>query len=525
MGLNLRLWLWLLAASYCVNHVLSADIIQFKDDKSHKKILKSRSNVLILYMQSSKSVPSDVLKMLTLAAPEVVGTATLGIADCSKKKLKRTCKSKGKLKKQKWVLRHFTAGVYDFDYNRRIKKESLVEFLQNPQIDAPWKEASDAQDIAHVDSRVLSVMLKKKKTFLLMFYAPWCGHCKTMKPIFSSVATKIKQGAINGIKPKKFSLAAINADAESGKAAANQYDVKGFPTFKYFEKGKLMYDFQGRTEEELVTFIYNPVAPEPPVVEPSWSEEDNEVLHLTAENYESTLSKISNALVMFYAKWCGHCKTIKPVFALAAKTLKEGDDANIGVFAAIEKTEESTEIFSKNDVKGFPTFIHMKFGEPSGIEYKHGREYQNFMDFIVNPAPPPPPPPVWREVSEDILHLSDDGFAKTLRKFKHALVMFYAPWCGHCKALKPTYQDLATKLKLVSNVAIGAINAQENQEASKKYAIRGLPTLIYFLKGRKKDVFSGDHTFEALMSYLDEKTGGKSQAQSVSSSETPKEEL
>jgi len=77
---------------------------------------------------------------------------------------------------------------------------------------------------------------------------------------------------------------------------------------------------------------------------------------------------------------------------------------------------------------------------------------------------------------------------KTLPTFlnthKVTFVLFYAPWCGHCKAIHPDWEKLGKGLKDVAR--IGAVNADEHRSLGQQYGIQGFPTIKYWAMGSKK---------------------------------------
>jgi len=87
---------------------------------------------------------------------------------------------------------------------------------------------------------------------------------------------------------------------------------------------------------------------------------------------------------------------------------------------------------------------------------------------------------------------------------KDVLVEFYAPWCGHCKALAPKYDELGELFKPFSDkVTIAKVDATANDVPDD---IQGFPTIKLFVAGKKSDpiTYSGGRTVEELAAFVKE---------------------
>ncbi|XP_059618816.1 protein disulfide-isomerase A5 [Phlebotomus argentipes] len=479
----------------------SAVVDDITDVKDFKKLLRTKNNVLVLFLATTKE-NQGTIKVFREAAEAIKGQGTLALFDCSNSEVKKICK-KLKVNPDQYVVKHFKDGDFHKDYDRKLAVVSIVNFMRDPTGDLPWEEDPVGADVVHVpDANTLDKFLKREtKPILVMFYAPWCGYCKSLKPEYSAAATELKD---------KYILAAIDVNRPENSVIRKTYNITGFPTLLYYESGKMRHTFEGENNKAgIVSFMENPTrktvqkAPEP-----DWASDTNsEVVHLTSTSFEPALKDEKSVMVMFYATWCGHCKRMKPEYEKAALTMK---DENIpGVLAAVNAPVES-EITGQYKISGYPTVMYFEYGEfKYNLNLRKAEEIVEFMKDPKEPPPPPPPEAPWEDQASEVIHLTDDTFKTVLKKKKNVLVIFYAPWCGHCKAAKPEFAKAAEHFKDDPKYELAAVDCTRYKETCSAYEVRGYPTIKYFSYLKTVKEYDGGRTEKDFVAYL--KGGGESE--------------
>lgn len=146
-----------------------------------------------------------------------------------------------------------------------------------------------------IPSNFDEVVLKSGKPTLVEFFAPWCGHCKNLAPVYEELA-----GSFEFAKDK-VQIAKVDADAE--RDLGKRFGVQGFPTLKFFDgKSETPTDYSGgRDLDSLSAFISEKtgVKAKKPAAKAS------AVVMLTDSSFAKEIGGDKDVLVAFTAPWCG----------------------------------------------------------------------------------------------------------------------------------------------------------------------------------------------------------------------------
>merc|ERR1719491_36299 len=325
--------------------------------------------------------------------------------------------------------------------------------------------------------------------WFVKFFAPWCGHCKKLAPTWEALAVELKD---------RVQIATV--DVTTNERLAKHMGVEGYPTLILFKNGKMVEYSGARSQEDLSKFALE-TDPETPIPEliPS------DVVKLEPTDESFAVVQTGNWFVKFYAPWCGHCKKLAPTWDDLATELK--GEVNV---AKVDVTAENAEttFAGRFGIKSFPTLLLFKDGKM--VKYEGARELAPLAAWARGDEGEMAEIPeaevekaMWSEDGE-VVDLSGEGVFDALTKVAEGgeevwMVKFYAPWCGHCKALAPIWEEVATELK--GKVNVGKVDVTQNEPLGHRFEVQRFPTLMLFKGGKMVVHDSEERTKESMVAW------------------------
>ena len=437
-------------------------------------------------------------------------------------------------------------------------------------------------DITVLTEATFDKAIAKYEHILVMFYAPWCGHCKKFKPELEKAAAILR----------KENLYVAKVDATVEKKLAEKYGVRGYPTVKFFKKGIAIDYTGGRKEAEVLNWVRKKSGPATRplktleeleqfktnntvcIVYFGTNEEEKKIFEAVAnknDDYQfayvedKEVAEKANekmGFVVLYKKFdekrdeisgfkekelsdfvaiksqkrvsTFDDKTTQIVFGENQPTIcyfgekgEKWDEAEklLEKIAdkAIEKKLKVTMTEIKDGMgKRIAEYIGVKKADLPSIRIidtrKEMKKYimeteineQNILEFMegwvkgtlkrhLKSQEEP------KENKGPILEIVGKTFQReVIENDKDVMLVFYAPWCGHCKKLLPEYEKAANKLKEKNpKVVLAKMDATENEVESVE--VTGFPTIKFYpgnKKGSRPMDYSGERTMDGIIKYL-----------------------
>jgi len=235
--------------------------------------------------------------------------------------------------------------------------------------------------------------------------------------------------------------------------------------------------------------------------------QDSEALVvLDGSSWATVLKNPGFTFVKFYAPWCGHCREMQHDWEDVAEHFKENPVPGVSLTVAeVDCTagmDGSMSICMQESIHGYPTVRLYKDGDLVE-EYHFARTFDRMKAFVVEKlfdlsAVEPN--------SIGVYNLDDLSFQKFIdsQGSSATLVFFGVPWCGHCKELRPVWDDLAIDFLMEESedIKFAEVNCMEALDVCTEEGVEGFPQIYMYKDGVMEDIFQGDRTTEELTNFI-----------------------
>ena len=438
-------------------------------------------------------------------------------------------------------------------------------------------------DVIILTDSTFDKAVAKYDYLLVLFYAPWCGHCKKFHPEYEKAAKTLR----------KENLYLSKVDATVEKKLAEKFEIQGFPTVKLFIKGEAIEYTGGRKEQEVINWMRKKTGPATKLIQSTEDidklKKDNDVVliyfgnnkneldeytkvarknedfpfanveneeiakklgikmgtvvmfrnfeepqkelsgSLTSKKIEEFIDSFSSPKVMGFDekaaqiifgkaipaiilycdknsdKWDEYRKLMETIsdkiggkLKVVQTDIKEGMASRLAEYIGVKESDlPSVRIAdTRIDLKKYN--MEGEINEKNILKFIEDWENNKLKPHLKSAEEP-------KENKGDVFVVVGKTYEKeVINNDKDVMLLFYAPWCGHCKALHPKYEEVAKKLKEKNpKLLLAKIDATENEVEN--INISGFPT-VKFYPGNKKNKapidYNGDRSVNDMIKFI-----------------------
>ncbi|EFJ23205.1 hypothetical protein SELMODRAFT_99470 [Selaginella moellendorffii] len=102
----------------------------------------------------------------------------------------------------------------------------------------------------------------------------------------------------------------------------------------------------------------------------------------------------------------------------------------------------------------------------------------------------------------EVISLNDATFTDKVKEQDTVwFIKFFAPWCGHCKRLAPTWDELGKAIESEAGVEVARVDCTVDRAVCEKAGVNAYPTLKIFYNGEEVKKYSGARDLDSLKKF------------------------
>ncbi|THH16918.1 hypothetical protein EW146_g3797 [Bondarzewia mesenterica] len=236
---------------------------------------------------------------------------------------------------------------------------------------------------------------------------------------------------------------------------------------------------------------------------------------LTPDNFKQAVAE-GYWFVEHFSPWCPHCRDFAPLWG---DLVNEYDGSDVHL--AQVNCAAHGDLCSENGINGYPQMNLYHDGLLTET-FKGVRNHERLVNFLTKNTATAPSfsapssaeaprtethhttaheePAVDFNPNGEVLALTPDTF-KDATAGGNVFVKFFAPWCGHCKKLAPTWTKLSKEMQ--HKLTIAEVNCDEHKALCREQDVQGYPMLFLYSSGGQKAEYTGSRKFDTIKAWAE----------------------